>query len=151
MNNIAMGGDYAGGAWDYYETLGGGMGAGGRGGGLSAIHSHMTNTLNTPIESAEMHFPLRIRRYQIRRGSGGQGEFPGGDGLVREYEFLAPTTVTLLTERRRHRPWGLQGGQPGKQGENFLNGQKLPAKTVLEVMPGDRLRIETPGGGGWGQ
>ena len=150
MNNIAMGGDH-GGAWDYYETLGGGMGAGARGPGPGAAHSHMTNTLNTPVESAEMHFPLRIRRYAIRRGSGGAGRHAGGDGLVREYEFLAPATVTLITERRRHRPWGLDGGQPGKAGRNRLNGSELPPKTVFEARPGDRLCVATPGGGGWGR
>ncbi len=149
MNNIAMGGDH-GQAWDYYETLGGGMGGGARRAGLGAIHSHMTNTLNTPIESAEMHFPLRIRRYGIRHGSGGAGRHAGGDGLVREYEFLAPATVTLITERRYHAPWGLRGGAPGKVGSDTLNGRKLPPKTVFTVQAGDRLRIETPGGGGWG-
>ncbi|HHH36193.1 MAG TPA: hydantoinase B/oxoprolinase family protein, partial [Gammaproteobacteria bacterium] len=117
MNNVAMGGggdDDA--AWDYYETLGGGMGAGPRGGGLSGVHTHMTNTLNTPVESAEMHFPVRILRYALRRGSGGAGQRRGGDGLVREYQFLAPATVTLLTERRSHAPWGLAGGAPGAPG-----------------------------------
>ncbi|MFQ5487306.1 MAG: hydantoinase B/oxoprolinase family protein [Gammaproteobacteria bacterium] len=151
MNNVAMGGRTAGGNWDYYETLGGGMGAGPRGGGLSAAHTHMTNTLNTPLESAEMHFPLRIRRYAIRRGSGGTGRRRGGDGLVREYEFLAPATVTLLTERRRHAPWGLAGGASGLPGRNRLNGRVLPPKTVFEARPGDRLVVETPGGGGWGR
>jgi len=151
MNNVAMGGRTADSSWDYYETLGGGMGAGPRGGGLSAVHTHMTNTLNTPLESAEMHFPLRIRRYAIRRGSGGAGRRCGGDGLVREYEFLAPATVTLLTERRRHAPWGLAGGAPGLPGRNCLNGGVLPPKTVFEARPGDRLVLETPGGGGWGR
>ncbi len=150
MNNVAVGGQWQGRHWDYYETLGGGMGAGPRGGGLSAVHSHMTNTLNTPIESAELHFPLRIRRYAVRRGSGGAGRRRGGDGLVREYEFLAPATVTLLTERRRHAPWGLAGGASGRPGRNLLNGVELPPKAVLQVNAGDRLTVETPGGGGWG-
>ncbi len=150
MNNVAMGGGGGEASWDYYETLGGGMGAGPRGGGLSAVHTHMTNTLNTPVESAEMHFPLRIRRYAIRRGSGGAGARSGGDGLVREYEFLAPTTVTLLTERRRDAPWRLAGSADGLPGRDALNKCPLPSKTVFDARPGDRLVVETPGGGGWG-
>ena len=150
MNNVAMGGQTAAGPWDYYETVGGGMGAGPRGDGLSGVHTHMTNTRNTPVESAEMHFPLRIRRYAIRRASGGTGAHRGGDGLVREYEFLAPAQVTLLTERRSQAPWGLQGGVAGACGLNSLNGVVLPAKTAFEARPGDRLVVATPGGGGWG-
>ncbi len=150
MNNVAMGGRHQGGHWDYYETLAGGMGAGPLGGGLCAVHTHMTNTLNTPIESAEMHFPLRIRRYGLRRGSGGKGRRNGGDGLVREYEFLAPASVTLLTERRRHAPWGLDGGGGGRPGRNLFNGRPVPPKVVLQAHAGDRLTVETPGGGGWG-
>jgi N-methylhydantoinase B len=151
MNNVAMGSRAASSAWDYYETLGGGMGAGPAGGGLSAVQTHMTNTRNTPIESLEMHFPLRIRRYQIRRGSGGQGLFPGGDGLIREFEFLADTDVTLLTERRRQRPWGLQGGDSGAAGVNYLDDKSLPAKISFRAAAGQRLSIHTPGGGAWGQ
>ncbi len=149
MNNLAMGarGEAA---WDYYETLGGGMGAGAHGGGLSAVQTHMTNTLNTPVEVLEAAFPLRVRRYAVRRGSGGAGRRPGGDGLEREYEFLAPTRLTLITERRRHRPWGLAGGGAGRAGENRLNGRPLPAKTALSATAGDRLLIRTPGGGGFG-
>ena len=154
MNNVAMGarGDSRNPdkGWDYYETLGGGMGAGPKGGGLSALQTHMTNTLNTPVESLEMHYPLRIRRYQLRRGSGGLGKRTGGDGLVREFEFLQPTTVTLLTERRQHQPWGLNGGAPGSLGINRIDGQVLPAKTTFTAQPGQHLIIETPGGGGWG-
>lgn len=150
MNNIAMGARDGGRNWDYYETLGGGMGAGPHGGGLSALQTHMTNTLNTPVESLEMHYPLRIRRYQVRRGSGGQGFTRGGDGLVREFEFLQPTCITLLTERRYHSPWGLSGGAPGAPGVNRLDGEILPAKTTFSARPGQRLSIETPGGGGWG-
>jgi N-methylhydantoinase B len=154
MNNVAMGsrgGSREGGrSWDYYETLGGGMGAGQHGGGLSALQTHMTNTLNTPIESLEMHYPLRSRRYQIRRGSGGAGLHPGGDGLVREFEFLAPTTVTLLTERRRHHPWGLAGGEAGQVGINSCDGEALLAKITFNAQPGQRLTVATPGGGGWG-
>jgi N-methylhydantoinase B len=151
MNNVAMGTRAGPSAWDYYETLGGGMGAGPAGGGLSAVQTHMTNTRNTPIESLEMHFPLRIRRYEIRRGSGGSGQFPGGDGLIREFEFLANTDVTLLTERRRRRPWGLQGGEGGAMGVNYLDDKPLPAKISFQAEAGQRLSIHTPGGGGWGQ
>ncbi|MDZ4262624.1 MAG: hydantoinase B/oxoprolinase family protein [Pseudomonadota bacterium] len=150
MNNVAMGSRAGSYSWDYYETLGGGMGAGQHGGGLSAVQTHMTNTLNTPIESLEMHYPLRIRRYQVRRGSGGVGLHPGGDGLVREFEFLAPTTVTLLTERRSYRPWGLAGGGAGQVGINRRDGEELPAKVCFEAQPGERLTLATPGGGGWG-
>jgi len=110
MNNLAMGARSGTFPWDYYETIGGGMGGGSRQAGLSATQSHMTNTLNTPIEVLEMEFPLRVNRYQIRSGSGGQGIHRGGDGLLRDFEFLAPAVVTLLTERRRRQPWGLSAG-----------------------------------------
>ena len=151
MNNVAMGAaDSANGErWDYYETLAGGMGAGPRWPGLHARHSHMTNTLNTPVESLEMHYPLRVRRYALRAGSGGAGRNRGGDGLVREYEFLAPASLSLLSERRRIPPWGLQGGEAGQTGENQLNGKPLPAKCTLQVAAGDRLVLSTPGGGGF--
>lgn len=149
MNNLAMGARGQQGGWDYYETIAGGMGAGRRGGGLHAVQTHMTNTLNTPVEVLEAAYPLRIRRYAVRTGSGGNGRRKGGDGLVREYEFLAPARVTLLTERRRHSPWGLLGGSDGLPGENLLNGNKIPAKAALEVESGDRLAIFTPGGGGF--
>lgn len=151
MNNLAMGGERNNQAWDYYETMGGGMGAGRDGGGLHAIQTHMTNTLNTPIEVLENRYPIRVRRYGLRDGSGGPGLRRGGDGLVREFEFLAPTTVTLLTERRRHAPWGLMGGEAGLRGENRFNGQPLAPKTTFNAQPGDRLSIATPGGGGWGK
>jgi N-methylhydantoinase B len=150
MNNLAMGSNREP-AWDYYETIGGGMGAGRSGGGLSGLQTHMTNTLNTPIEVVETRFPLRIRRYAIRRHSGGEGSRKGGDGLIREFEFLTPTQVTLLTERRRHRPWGIQGGDPGEAGRNLLDGKPLPGKVSLRVDGGQHLTIETPGGGGWGE
>ncbi|MCF6211355.1 MAG: hydantoinase B/oxoprolinase family protein [Gammaproteobacteria bacterium] len=150
MNNLAMGSRAAGSEWDYYETIGGGMGAGPRGPGLSAVQTHMTNTLNTPIEVLESHYPLRIRRYALRAGSGGTGRHCGGDGLIREFEFLAPTTVTLLTERRTHTPWGLQGGGDGAVGRNLRNGDGLPPKVGYEAQAGERLTVETPGGGGWG-
>jgi N-methylhydantoinase B len=149
MNNLAMGTRDKLGGWDYYETIAGGMGAGKQGGGLHAVQTHMTNTLNTPIEVVEAAYPLRIRRYALRTGSGGNGQRKGGDGLVREYEFLAPAQVTLLTERRHHSPWGLLGGLDGLPGENRLNGDILPAKVALAVESGDRLAIFTPGGGGF--
>jgi len=149
MNNLAMGSRDEQGGWDYYETIAGGMGAGMQGGGLHAVQTHMTNTLNTPIEVLEAAYPLRIRRYALRTGSGGNGRRKGGDGLVREYEFLARAQVTLLTERRRHSPWGLLGGRAGLAGENRLNGKILPAKAALVVESGDRLEIATPGGGGF--
>ncbi len=153
MNNIAMGhaGDAEHPRWDYYETLAGGLGGGPSWAGLHCVHSHMTNTLNTPIESLEMHYPLRLREYSRRRGSGGAGMQPGGDGLVREYEFLAPAQLSLLTERRRFAPWGAAGGQDGARGCNELNGKQLPGKCSVSVQAGDRLRISTPGGGGWGK
>jgi N-methylhydantoinase B len=153
MNNIAMGCIDAGSGerWDYYETLAGGMGAGPRKNGLSAVHSHMTNTLNTPVESLEMHYPLRVRSYAIRQHSGGDGEHRGGDGLSREYEFLGPTRLSLISERRRYAPWGLGGGKPGEKGMNLLNGNVLPGKCTVDVEAGDRLTISTPGGGGWGR
>ena len=158
MNNLAMGAhasvtnttDDAGSDWDYYETIGGGMGGNSQHRGPDALQTHMTNTLNTPIEALEMRFPLRISRYEIRRGSGGAGQHRGGDGLIREFEFLSKARASLITERRAHAPWGLQGGQPGQPGRNLLDGEPLPAKTSIEVEPGQRLRIETPGGGGWG-
>jgi len=151
MNNLAMGARSRSFSWDYYETIGGGMGGGKQQTGLSAVQSHMTNTLNTPVEVLEMAFPLRVKRYQIRSGSGGAGMHRGGDGLVREFEFLAPTTVTLLTERRCRQPWGLQAGASGAAGENRYNGTLLPGKVTLDVQAGERLSVSTPGGGGWGK
>jgi N-methylhydantoinase B len=156
MNNLTIGGQRADNTpYAYYETIGGGMGAGPGGVGLSGVHTHMTNTLNTPIEALEMSFPFRITRYALRGDSGGSGHLRGGDGLVREYEILAPCTITMLSERRAIAPWGLQGGSDGKPGRNlvlYANGtqEELPSKFTRQVQPGDRLRIETPGGGGWG-
>jgi N-methylhydantoinase B len=149
MNNVAMGSRGAG-AWNYYETIGGGMGASMLADGPGGVQTHMTNTFNTPIESLESHYPLRVVTYCLRRGSGGHGQRRGGDGLVREFEFLAPAAVSLLTERRHHAPWGLRGGRDAMVGENRLNGELLPAKCALLVAAGDRLSIATPGGGGWG-
>jgi len=150
MNNLAMGGTHNGQHWDYYETMGGGMGASATSHGLDAVQTHMTNTLNTPIESLEMHYPLRVRRYAVRESSGGDGRFRGGNGLIRELEFLDDAQVTLLTERRRHTPWGLGNGASGQPGENTLDEQKLPGKVTLTVKKGQRLCIKTPGGGGYG-
>jgi N-methylhydantoinase B len=150
MNNLAMGSVSGDLRWDYYETIGGGMGAGKQGGGLDGVQTHMTNTLNTPIEVIESRFPVRVMQYGLRRGSGGKGIRKVGDGLVRCFRFLAPTQVTLLTERRVHPPWGAAGGQPGKVGVNRHNDRPLPAKTTLMLDTGDSVTIETPGGGGWG-
>ncbi len=149
MNNLAMGSDKPGNRWDYYETIGGGMGAGRDGGGQSGVQTHMTNTLNTPIEVIESRYPVRVRLYALRQGSGGTGQRAGGDGLVREFEFLAPAQATLLTERRSHRPWGMAGGNPGEAGVNLLNEERLAGKTKIDLQPGDLLRIGSPGGGGW--
>ncbi len=151
MNNVAMGSRGSDGEWDYYETMGGGAGAGPIRHGASGIQTHMTNTRNTPIESLEMHYPVRVRRYTLRRGSGGSGRHRGGDGLVRELEFLRPARVTLLTERRRHAPWGLAGGGDGLRGDNLHNGQPLPPKGSLDVATGDRVTIMSAGGGGFGE
>ncbi len=152
MNNVAMGhiDQNTGARWDYYETLAGGIGAGPTTSGMDAAHSHMTNTLNTPVESLEMHYPLRVCKYAIRRGSGGEGLHSGGAGIVREYEFLEQAQISLLSERRTRRPWGLHGGGDGVQGRNSLNGRALPGKCSFSVEKGDRLLIETPGGGAWG-
>jgi N-methylhydantoinase B len=156
MNNFTVGGmDAHGLPFAYYETIGGGMGGGPEGPGLSGVQCHMTNTWNTPIEALELAYPLRVTEYALRTGSGGRGMNAGGDGLVREVEFLTNATCTLLTERRRHAPWGLRGGGPGQCGKNVLihaNGrlEPLPGKCTRKVAAKSRLRIETPGGGGWG-
>jgi len=151
MNNIAIGNE----KFAYYETIGGGMG--GRPGkeGLSGVHTHMTNTLNTPVEALEHDYPIRIERYAIRENSGGKGKYRGGNGLIREYTFLEACSVTILSERRKTSPYGLFGGEPGKRGENLLIKGKnkifLPGKINLQVKKGDRIIIMTPGGGGWGK
>jgi N-methylhydantoinase B/oxoprolinase/acetone carboxylase alpha subunit len=157
MNNLSFGG------WDpfrqrpfaYYETIAGGMGAHARNAGLSATHTHMTNSWNTPVEAFEHLYPLRVAGYRVRPGSGGTGRHHGGDGIVREYEFLTEADVTLLSDRREVGPYCLQGGASGKPGRNQLRrGTKvnpLPAKTNFTVQAGDVLSIETPGGGGWGE
>lgn len=150
MNNIAMGSRENNNHWDYYETIGGGLGASQDYPGLNGVQAHMTNTLNTPIESLEHHYPLRISRYCLRDASGGQGKNRGGMGLIRELEFLQPTQITLLTERRSYAPWGLAGGADGQMGENQLDGELLPGKTFFTAQAGQKLTIKTPGGGGWG-
>lgn len=161
MNNLTVGGLYpagdarAGQPYAYYETCGGGMGAAPDADGLSGVHTHMSNTLNTPIEALEYAYPFRVRRYAYRTGSGGEGRHHGGDGLVRELELLAPAQVTLLSERRRFAPYGLAGGGSGARGRAVLleNGseRELPGKCNLFAPAGARLRIESPGGGGWGK
>jgi N-methylhydantoinase B len=153
MNNLTFGGSRSpeSGAWTYYETIGGGQGASRGANGPSGVHVGMSNTLNTPIEVLELEHPLRVRTYALRRGSGGRGTWDGGDGVVREFEALAPAEATLLTERRRHGPAGGSGGAAGAPGTNQLNGVALPSKVTLRLSAGDILRIETPGGGGWGR
>ena len=158
MNNFTFGGLYPfqnGIPFTYYETIAGGCGASATSDGPSATHSHMTNSWNTPTEVLEETYPVRVTRYAIRTGSGGKGIHRGGDGIIREFEFLSPADCGLLTDRRTTSPYGLAGGHPGKSGRNALirNGKskKLPAKCSFAVKPGDILRIESPGGGGWGK
>jgi len=146
MNNLTLGND----RFTYYETLGGGQGACRDARGPSAVHVAMSNTLNTPIEALELEFPLRAVEYAVRRGSGGDGAYPGGDGVVREVEALEEMRFSLIGERRRHAPPGAVGGSDGRPGIDTLNGEPLPAKTTGTLRPGDCLRIETPGGGGYG-
>ncbi|MEA2362809.1 MAG: N-methylhydantoinase [Thermoleophilaceae bacterium] len=147
MNNLTLGND----DFTYYETLGGGQGACPDADGPSAVHVAMSNTLNTPVEALELEFPLRAVEYALRRGSGGAGRHRGGDGVVRELEALAEMRYSLITERRRHAPPGADGGEPGARGRNLVNGEELPAKASGTLRVGDRLRIETPGGGGHGR
>jgi N-methylhydantoinase B len=149
MNNLTLAALGAA-EWTYYETLGGGQGACPDADGPSAVHVAMSNTLNTPVEALETEFPLRVRELSVRRGSGGTGRRRGGDGIVRELEAREPMRFTLISERRRHPPRGRAGGGEGKPGRNLLNGKPLPSKCEGELAAGDRLRIETPGGGGYG-
>ena len=151
MNNILIGGE----GFAYYETVAGGQGGKPSGPGMSGVHTGMTNTKNTPTESIETHYPFKVIRYSLRRGTGGSGLHAGGEGIDREIEFLEPATVSLMGERRRNQPWGLSGGRPGTVGEDWLiraggPAERLPGKVTLEVEAGDRLRVLTPGGGGWG-
>jgi N-methylhydantoinase B len=146
MNNVTLASE----SFTYYETIGGGQGACPDADGPSAVHVAMSNTLNTPVEALETEYPLRVRELAIRPGSGGSGRHRGGDGVIRELEALEPMTFTLITERRRHAPAGRDGGANGATGRNLLNGSELPSKASGELAPGDRLRVETPGGGGHG-
>ncbi len=161
MNNLTFGGRYPT-EWPafashfaYYETIGGGAGAGPTAGGASGVHVHMSNTRNTPVEALEHSYPLRIVEYSLRRGSGGRGQHQGGEGLVRSLQFLSPVTITITSERRERPPYGLAGGEAGAMGRNTLirDGETipLPGKVTADLRPGDTLRIETPGGGGWGE
>jgi N-methylhydantoinase B len=146
MNNLTLGTD----AWTYYETLGGGQGACADADGPSGVHVAMSNTLNTPVEALELEFPLRVAEYAVRRGSGGAGAHRGGDGVVREVQALEDMDYSLLTERRRHAPPGADGGEPGARGRNLLDGGELEPKASGVLRAGQRLRLETPGGGGFG-
>jgi N-methylhydantoinase B len=146
MNNVTLGSEEV----VYYETIAGGQGACSDADGPTAVHVTMSNTLNTPIEALELEFPIRVREYAVRRGSGGRGEHRGGDGVVRELEARAPLHYSLITERRRHAPPGAEGGEPGQRGLNLLDGAELPPKAIGQLRAGQRLRIETPGGGGYG-
>ncbi len=156
MNNVTFGGLGARGSgletgWTYYETIGGGQGASRGAPGPSGVHVGMSNTRNTPIEVLEMEYPLRLKAYGLRRGSGGVGKWTGGDGVIREFEALAPMEASILAERRRHAPRGAAGGRDGARGCTLLNGAPLPSKVSVSLAPGDVLRVETPGGGGWGR
>ena len=157
MNNITFGGmdHFRHRAFAYYETIAGGMGASEVADGPSATHAHMTNSWNTPVEAFEHQYPLRIRGYRIRSGSGGAGHHRGGDGIIREFEFLTPADVTILADRRLRGPYGLLGGESGAPGKNtLLKGKRtiaIPGKARFEVDAGDVLRIESPGGGGYGK
>jgi N-methylhydantoinase B/oxoprolinase/acetone carboxylase alpha subunit len=156
MNNIALGGydPVRKRSFAYYETIGGGMGASRERAGLSGVHTHMTNSLNTPLEALENYLPMRIRGYSLRPGSGGAGGNRGGDGIIREYEFGVPTRVTIMSERRVFPPYGMEGGSPGRRGRNILISKGLRkvlgSKSDVTVQAGDIIRIETPGGGGYG-
>jgi N-methylhydantoinase B/oxoprolinase/acetone carboxylase alpha subunit len=156
MTNLTFGGSdpTRGRAFAYYETIAGGMGASARADGQDAVHTHMTNSLNTPVEAFEHQFPVRLRRYRVRRGSGGSGRHRGGDGIVKEFVFLAPAEVTLLSDRRQRGPYGLAGAAPGKPGRATLQSgatrSEKEAKSTFPVQPHSVLTIETPGGGGWG-
>ncbi len=157
MNNLTIGGvdPRTGEPFAYYETIAGGMGARPNKPGVSGIHTHMTNSLNTPAEALEYSYPLRVRQYSLRRGSGGDGKHGGGDGIVREIEVLTDSEVTLLADRRLRGPWGLNGGAAGSPGNSSVlrrNGsvETLSGKTNVRLQKGERIRIESPGGGGWG-
>ena len=156
MNNLTIGGidSRTGQEFSYYETVAGGMGARPMLDGMSGVHTHMTNSLNTPAEALEYAYPLRVREYRLRKGSGGKGKQRGGDGVVREIETLVPARMSLLADRRKRQPYGLSGGADGALGVNVIirdkRTQKIAAKGSHELKAGDRIRIETPGGGAWG-
>ena len=147
MNNLIIGGA----GWTYYETIGGGQGASAAGPGASGVHVGMSNTLNTPIEALELELPLRVERYELRDGSGGDGEHRGGDGVERAVRVLEAAQLSLLTDRRRHAPQGASGGKPGETGENRLNDEELAPHATRELSEGDVVTVRTPGGGGWGK
>jgi N-methylhydantoinase B len=147
MNNVTLGND----DFTYYETIAGGQGACPDSDGPSAVHVAMSNTLNTPVEALELEFPLHAVEYAVRRGSGGDGRHRGGDGVVRELEAEAEMSYSVIAERRRHAPKGAAGGEPGARGRSLVNGQELEPKAEGTLRAGDRLRIETPGGGGEGR
>ena len=157
MNNLTMGGidPRSGQEFSYYETIAGGMGARATIDGMSGVHSHMTNSLNTPAEALEYAYPLRVREYRLRKNSGGRGQHRGGDGVVREIETLVPARMSLLADRRVRRPYGLNGGEEAAAGEDFIirdaRARRINSKGSWELKAGDRVRIETPGGGGWGK
>ncbi|MCS7050721.1 MAG: hydantoinase B/oxoprolinase family protein, partial [Thermomicrobium sp.] len=146
MNNLSFGDA----TFGYYETLGGGAGAGAGFDGASAVHVHMTNSLLTDVEVLEARHPVRVRALSIRRGSGGAGRWRGGDGMVREIEALVPLDVAIVSERRRFGPPGAAGGAPGMPGRNVVAGVEVGPRFVGRIEPGQTIRIETPGGGGWG-
>ena len=147
MNNLTLGND----GFTYYETLGGGQGACPGADGPSGVHVTMSNTLTTPVEALELAYPLRVLRHELRLGSGGAGRHRGGDGVVREIQALEACRASLLSDRRLHAPASARRGESGRPGRNLLNGEELPSKTTVELAPGDVLRLETPGGGGWGR
>jgi N-methylhydantoinase B len=147
MNNTIIGGP----GWTYYETIGGGQGASEKGPGPSGVHTSMSNTLNTPIEAFELEYPMRVVRYELLYGSGGEGKYRGGDGLVRSVHVLEPASLSLLTDRRRHPPRGIEGAEPGEPGKNLLNDEELPPKVSRDLDQGDVVTIRTPGGGGYGR
>jgi N-methylhydantoinase B len=146
MNNVVLGND----RFTYYETIGGGQGACPDADGPSGVHVAMSNTLNTPVEALELAYPVRVERYELRRGSGGAGRHRGGDGVVRELRVLEPCRLSLLTQRRRRAPRGAAGGEDGARGRNLVNGAELPPLASRDLAAGDVVRIETPGGGGYG-
>jgi N-methylhydantoinase B len=157
MNNLTIGGMHpeTSEPFAYYETIAGGMGARPGKPGVSGVHTHMTNSLNTPAEALEYTYPLRVRRYSLRAGSGGEGKFHGGDGIVREIEVLTDCEVTLLADRRSRGPWGLAGAADGAPGKTFITRrdgsiESMPAKFSTRLHKGERITIESPGGGGWG-